>query len=186
MPRPRHEVDEALQELYDEIPGIPGCKGLCWMSCGPIEMSQRERQRIREAGVKITDGELARRMTEEYWCEALGPDGRCAIYELRPLVCREWGAVEGLRCPWGCVPEGGWLSDDEGRRLLVESMNAGGRHGGLSDPQEILRAAQAPAAQAELKAIAARGKAGDLRRAVVHGEQLPEAVTKRKPLKVRR
>lgn len=182
MPRPRHEVDEALQELYDEIPDIPGCKGLCWMSCGPIEMSQRERQRIREAGVRITDGELARRMTEEYWCEALGPDGRCAIYELRPLVCRTWGAVEGLRCPWGCVPEGGWLSDDEGRRLLVESMNVGGRHGGLSDPQEILRAAQAPAAQA----IAARGKAGDLRRAVVHGEQLPEAVTKRKPPKVRR
>jgi hypothetical protein len=28
-------------------------------------------------------------------------------------MCRLWGIEEGMRCPYGCVPEGGWLSEAE-------------------------------------------------------------------------
>jgi Fe-S-cluster containining protein len=30
---------------------------------------------------------------------------RCTVYEARPLICRVYGAAEGLRCPHGCTPE---------------------------------------------------------------------------------
>lgn len=187
MPRPRREIDAALQELYGQVPDIPGCKGHCWMSCGPIEMSQRERQRIREAGVRITDGQAARAMVEEYWCEALGPDGRCAVYGLRPMICRIWGVAEGLRCPWGCVPEGGWMKDSEAQRILGDSIETGGAEG--VDARALLRASRKPAGRT-LGSVSAAGTfpgghMGDARRAVVHGTELPEAVRKRKPPKVR-
>jgi hypothetical protein len=187
MPRPRHETDAALQALYDQIPDIPDCKGHCWMSCGPVEMSQRERQRIREAGVRITDGQVARAQIEEYWCEALGPDGRCAVYGLRPLICRAWGVAEGLRCPWGCRPEGGWMKDSEMRRLLLEAGEIGGEE--AVDPSAIRRAARKPRDRT-LGTVSAAGQfpgghMGDARRTVVHGTELPEAVRKRKPPKVR-
>ena len=30
--------------------------------------------------------------------------GRCSVYDQRPLICRAFGAAEGLRCPHGCCP----------------------------------------------------------------------------------
>jgi hypothetical protein len=50
----RSEQDAQLAELYARIPRIPDCDGRCWTSCGPVEMSDRERQRIRAAGTRIT------------------------------------------------------------------------------------------------------------------------------------
>jgi hypothetical protein len=42
-------------------------------------------------------------------------EGRCAIYDDRPLVCRLWGAIPTMRCPFGCEPP---LTDEEGRALM--------------------------------------------------------------------
>ena len=92
----RSQMDAELQELYDQIPKIPGCDGRCWTSCGPIDMSDRERQKIRQAGYKITPYRQAMQHPETYYCEALTADRRCAVYEMRPVVCRLWGAAEGL------------------------------------------------------------------------------------------
>jgi Fe-S-cluster containining protein len=31
--------------------------------------------------------------------------GRCTAYEHRPLICRTFGSVEGMRCEHGCRPD---------------------------------------------------------------------------------
>ncbi len=42
------------------------------------------------------------------------------------MVCRIWGLMEALACPWGCRPEGGFLDDIEGLRLLNSALWYGG------------------------------------------------------------
>ena len=89
-------------------------------------MADRERQRVRAAGYRIIPYEQAMAKVDTYYCEALTEGRRCAVYEMRPMVCRLWGAVEGMKCPFGCVPEGGWLPDSEGALLVAESLRVGG------------------------------------------------------------
>jgi hypothetical protein len=124
----RSVVDARLDELYAEVPGIPDCDGSCWVTCGPVHMSQREHQRIREAGVSITDwlkrSELPAPGT--YTCEALTSDRRCGVYDVRPMPCRLMCVMESWRCARGCVPEGGFMSDRDGVELLAESYMTGG------------------------------------------------------------
>lgn len=126
MPRPRREADAALQAVYDQIPAIPDCTGQCWISCGPIDMTSRERQRIRARGYRISQPDKAAMSADTFWCEALTGDKRCAVYEMRPFVCRIWGAVEDMKCPFGCVPEGGWLSSERGWELMAAVREIGG------------------------------------------------------------
>lgn len=97
-----------------KVPSIE-CKGLCVDSCGPIIMSGLEADRIdKENGRTITyDPDTLK-------CSELA-DGRCGIYDDRPLICRMWGVAEEMPCVFGCVPER-TLSREEGRALL-ESLN---------------------------------------------------------------
>ena len=173
----RSQMDAELQKLYDQIPAIPDCDGRCWTSCGPVGMSDRENQRIRKAGIKITPYQQAMAKIERFWCEALTEDKRCAVYEMRPMICRLWGAVEGLPCVYGCVPEGGWLSDAEGYRLIAESRRVGGSEAGPSfTVEEISEIMAREHIQDELKRIRARGAAGDKRRM---DENVPAAFRRR-------
>ena len=137
----RSDKDAALDELNSHVPRMKGCDGRCWISCGPVDMSDRERARIREAGYKITPAAEAVLKVETYWCEALTEDHRCAVYERRPLICRIWGAAEELKCPYGCVPEGGFLSNAEVDGLLTEAERIGGN--GLPTRNARRRAADA-------------------------------------------
>jgi|ERR1700677_137878 len=143
----RSERDAGLQALYDQVPAIPDCDGSCWTTCGPIEMSDRERQRIREAGLRITPYREALATGGKFTCDALSSGKECAVY--RPLICRLWGASEGLRCVYGCVPEGGWLPDAEMFRLLAEAARVGG-----GPPMRI-------PGDAEIRRIAGRAQALD-------------------------
>lgn len=169
---PHHAMDARLQELYDQIPAIPDCDGRCWTSCGPIDMSDRERQRIRRAGYKITPMDQARARADTYWCEALTAGKRCAVYEIRPLICRMWGVMDSLRCPYGCIPEGGWLPDLEGYRLIAEAWQAGGGRpdlDGLTAAEiEIALTVTSGRLRDEVEQIRTRGEAGDRKR-MVHG-----------------
>jgi len=162
----RSQMDAGLQALYDQIPAIPDCDGRCWTSCGPVGMSDRERQRIRQAGYRITPYEQAMARIDTFWCEALTEGRRCAVYELRPMICRLWGAAEGLRCVYGCVPEGGrWLSDVDAYRLIAESMRIGGGGTGAAiSAEEIGEAMAREHLRAELERIRARGQAGERKR----------------------
>lgn len=168
----RSQMDAELQELYDQIPAIPDCDGRCWTSCGPIGMSDRERQKIRQAGVRITPYEKAMASPERYWCEALTREKRCLIYALRPIVCRLWGAVEGMPCVYGCIPEGGWLSDAEGFRLVAESLRIGGGAGFSATTEEIRELMEREHMRRALGEIRERGQIGDRNRAE---ESIPAA-----------
>ena len=174
----RSQMDTELQKLYDQIPAIPDCDGRCWTSCGPIGIADRERQRIRQAGYRITPYEQAMAEVDTYYCEALTRGKQCAVYEMRPMVCRLWGVVENLPCAYGCVPEGGYLSEAEGYRLIFESMRiGGGEHVIDGATVEKLQAMMAEDhLRSELDRISARGQAGERKRAE---EAIPAAFRRR-------
>ena len=50
-------------------------------------------------------------------CPLLSANGRCTVYQVRPLICRLWGTTRALACPQGCQPER-WVTDDEAVELL--------------------------------------------------------------------
>ena len=106
-------ADLDLAVLSAQIPALD-CRGLCQDSCGPIEMSQREFQRIAE---RVGTEEMA--CTAEHTCPLL-QEGRCSVYPIRPLICRLWGVVETMPCPHGCVPTR-WLSQAEGFAILASA-----------------------------------------------------------------
>ena len=169
----RSQMDAELQKLYDRIPAIPDCDRRCWTSCGPINMADRERQKIRQAGYRITPYRQAMAEADTYYCEALAGDKRCAVYDLRPMVCRLWGAVESLPCVHGCVPEGGFLPDAEGYWLIGESMRIGGGEHAASIPvEEIRRIMEREGVRMSLERIKDGGQRGERLRA---DESVPAA-----------
>jgi uncharacterized protein len=98
----------AVDAIYASLPKLV-CRQLCAKSCGPIGMSQLEGKRIEK---KVHRLPLAEGLT----CNMLEM-GRCAVYELRPLLCRLFGVVETMRCPHGCKPDR-WLTHEQGHELL--------------------------------------------------------------------
>lgn len=188
----RRRKEEALRELYAQVPEIPGCTGECWRSCGPIELSDHERRRLRARGYEIGD---ARKLVvegfeagvEPHYCPALGPDGKCSVYEDRPMICRIWGAVEDMPCPFGCVPEGGWLSAEEGFRLVTETVAiGGGSQAGIdvrpADVEDVMDAWRVN--RSDLRTLyesnQLRGRMGVDNRIRMTREGLPPQVTSRK------
>lgn len=100
------------------------CKGLCHQSCGPIAMSRAEYNTLRDI--------VGEKLQCEFWgdmamvtnfdrttlaCPLLTVDKRCSVYEHRPMLCRIWGMVKAMKCPFGCRPSR-WLSDAECLELL--------------------------------------------------------------------
>jgi hypothetical protein len=164
-----HPRDDALAKLYAQVPAID-CQGRCWTSCGAVDMSARERHRIAKAGHPITPFIEAMESEENFWCDAL-KDGRCVIYQLRPMLCRLWGVVETMPCVYGCVPER-MLTKEEGDLLLLQSFRVGGAPlvlagmglEGWSDEQ-LLGFIRHPVMVEARPEHVARGQAGDLRRA---------------------
>jgi hypothetical protein len=171
-----------MQAIYDQVPDIPGCKGNCWISCGPAGMTPWEHRRLALAGHDITPDEQARKWITDFWCEALGPDGRCLAYRLRPLICRLWGTVDWLPCPWGCRPVGGWLPNETAFRLLLESQQIGGS--GRPVPPEAFEKLRDPVMVAALAAEFSL-KTGDRARFLAYGATLPAAITRRVRAKAR-
>lgn len=99
-----------IVQIYRELPELV-CKGLCSATCGPIVMSKAESEHItaKYGSAPTWDDSLT--------CSKL-VDGRCSIYEDRPLICRLWGTVGGMPCHWECVPKGGRISDRKSHKLL--------------------------------------------------------------------
>lgn len=111
----RHErEDAALTAVYAQIPDV-GCKGLCADACGPVPVTPREAQRMIAAGGK-------RRGGDDLTCPYLA-DGQCTVYDVRPLICRMYGAMEGLTCPHGCAPD--VLLPDAATDLLKQAAGFG-------------------------------------------------------------
>ena len=126
MPNHRRQ-DRELDALYATLPRLD-CQGLCSESCGPIALSLRERARIVERARKPIE------IDDRATCSMLTGDGRCEVYEIRPMICRLWGLVKRMPCPYGCRPEGGLMSDEQGAHLLREAERIGG-----ADPAQLER-----------------------------------------------
>lgn len=136
MPRRRSDIDRKLNALYEQVPELD-CKGLCHHSCGPIRMSARERQRLAQAGHKVTDHQTMvakaandpANADDHLTCDLLDPDTRkCRAYELRPMICRVWGSSDALPCPYGCAPKDGQprLTEAQTANLVDATMKSGG------------------------------------------------------------
>lgn len=125
---------KTLDDIWDSIPEVT-CKGLCQSVCGPIAYSAIEGDEISSSGYNLP----AVRSHPEYGaltCSHLTDQGCCAIHEVRPLVCRLFGAVRALKCPHGCKPEGGYLSDQDARMLLHTAQRLSGGRTSLLSIQE--------------------------------------------------
>lgn len=115
-PRPGDKRKRVLlDELYAELPTL-NCKRLCSESCGPVIMGRIEWQSVCRA---VREERLG--LAEDLTCPIL-ENGLCAAYEVRPMLCRLWGIVETMKCPWGCVPER-WLTNEEGSEFLARAAD---------------------------------------------------------------
>jgi hypothetical protein len=115
------DVIAKIDALYARLPTVP-CQGRCAGSCGPIPLSVVEADRLRRA----THQRLRTVGPAGASCAYLSASGRCTVYALRPAICRLYGALKRLCCPFGCVPER-WVSDHEALALLqaVEAIGGG-------------------------------------------------------------
>lgn len=89
-----------LERIYARLPRV-ACKGLCHDSCAIVPVFPMERLRMEaRSGVRYT---LAR----DGHCGYLTPEKRCAVYAVRPYICRVYAATRDplLRCPHGCQAE---------------------------------------------------------------------------------
>jgi hypothetical protein len=146
------EKTEAIRKLYEILPKME-CKGLCVGSCTDIDMSSHERWLIEQRHqikIKTRDfGTIIR--TGPKVCRALSKDGRCKVYEDRPLICRAWGAIEPAPCPFGCKVDR-LLSDEEYKALELLVEDIGGHH--IRTPEDrrrILRSLSTATGKAALK-----------------------------------
>jgi Fe-S-cluster containining protein len=121
MTRRPADVRAELDALYAELPEIE-CRGQCFDSCGAISMTRPERRRIAERGIDIAptgnvDGGLS--------CNALTVLKRCSVYAIRPMICRLWGLTRVITS-YGCVPEGGWLTEAQAYEYLARAEEIAG------------------------------------------------------------
>lgn len=112
-------VRRRLDDLYARLPPVR-CQGLCQEACGPIacttaEAALMERATGRPLTFDTTTGN----------CGYLSSDGRCAVYRVRPFVCRAFGASARLPCPFGCVPDVA-LSSEAEHDLFLRVIDIGG------------------------------------------------------------
>lgn len=155
---------KALEAVYAKLPKL-NCQGKCQACCGPIGLTPVEHDRMEERGRPLPmlsqfhDGAL---FSKKMQCPQLAGNGRCTVYAIRPMICRLWGVIESMKCPHGCVPEGGFLSDDEGHLLFREAMEAGGVK--VPSEEHMKERLAMPEMQRTLKQTLARGAAADRRR----------------------
>ncbi len=113
----------ALDALYATLPTLK-CQGKCQESCGPIMMTPLEAIRLKDRVGPLHPVNFLRRddviivHSPKLTCPLLDTQtGRCTVYEIRPTICRLWGLVKKMRCPFGCVPSR-WLTDKEAGNVL--------------------------------------------------------------------
>lgn len=139
---------DQLRALYDRVPAVE-CRGKCQHSCVAVDMADTEAAQVRVAtGIRVPPrGEAP----DPARCPVLTALGTCAAYQVRPMICRLWGASEVMPCPHGCRPAAGPLSAQESLLLLIDALEVGGTSG-YSVPlwAELRRLARAPEIQPEL------------------------------------
>ncbi len=117
-PNPRRMRERLQREVYDLIPAV-ACKELCQDQCSVIPCSVVERDAVQRASGRPLE------FVEDMRCSMLTGEGRCAVHDARPTICRLYGAADGLLCPHGCTPER-VLTREEASMLLARADEIGG------------------------------------------------------------
>lgn len=111
-----------LEQIYDLVPSLR-CQGKCISCCQNIPLYSAElsaltarHPQLKAEPYKDMGGFLLLSVNGSPDCPLL-KNGRCSDYQTRPLICRIWGVVERMRCPYGCIPDR-FLSDMEAHTLL--------------------------------------------------------------------
>lgn len=121
----------SLEDAYAALPRIE-CKGLCAKSCHYTMFTPTELARAEQAAGRKLPIDAVLDEHGGHWATLTGDKkgrcpllrlGRCTTYEARPLLCRLYGLVPSMRCPYGCEPER-WLTDAEGHELLAAIAEA--------------------------------------------------------------
>lgn len=147
------DIAARLDALYAQLPRIE-CRGSCHDSCGPIDMTRPERRRIAVAGYEVTP-EAA--IVAGMRCPALTVLKRCAVYPVRPMICRLWGLTRAMTCTYGCVPEGGHLSEAQAYEFLACAADIAGE---TAQAARFRRVAVLPDLERAVRHV--RGPLGDL------------------------
>lgn len=126
-------------DIYSKIPEID-CQGLCYDQCTLIIAHPAELNNIgfNPHFKTLEDCKVLVHLIKQDWyhndgcltCPMLDSNKRCKIYDKRPLVCRLYGVVEGMECRFGCKPKTRYLTDKEGRELMlsVKQLVVNNRH----------------------------------------------------------
>lgn len=76
----------------------------CVACCGPVPVSFKEMQDIQKELKKKKPKEIKRLKKQkrtELQCMFVDTDKKqCSIYEARPNICKQYGYVKGLACPY--------------------------------------------------------------------------------------
>jgi len=127
-PKDQGAAAEALEALYAELPAMQ-CQGLCSDSCYSLGQTRLEQQLVRDR----TGVELDLVQAPPTACAALTMLNRCGVYDVRPMICRLWGMTAGMRCQYGCEPEGGFLTGRQTYEFLARVAELDG------DPEAAAR-----------------------------------------------
>lgn len=100
---------------------IFNCRPDCSECCGPVPISIHIYKKFRHLAENITEtfpfvsNEIF--VINDIKCAFL-KDNRCLIYKFRPKVCRKYGTIPELRCPY--IDIDGRIRD----KPIIESINA--------------------------------------------------------------
>jgi Fe-S-cluster containining protein len=105
----RKQISRRLRRLYRRIPEVP-CPPGCVQCCGPVAMTTEELERL-DKETQVSD----------LRCPFAVPGKGCSVYEIRPFLCRIFGAIEGkkFKCPLGVISENP-LTEKEAKFLFKE------------------------------------------------------------------
>ena len=120
MPKIKNQLNN-LEAIYTQIPTIQ-CQGKCHENCSVVPMTKLERVNSQNQYKQCPTNSVQAINSQgipEFICSCLDADGRCSIYNARPLICRLYGVAEGLECPYGCQPARR-LSKQETWQLVLE------------------------------------------------------------------
>ena len=98
-------MNSKLEDIYSQIPGST-CPEGCGRCCGPVFPSLAELRNIKDwcqrRNIEFKD---FLNVGSNGDCPYLKQDQRCAIYPVRPFLCRILGVSSELPCPTRrCIP----------------------------------------------------------------------------------
>ena len=128
-----------IDQLLESVPKFE-CKAGCADCCGLIAVSKLELKRIvARTGIKPEMLKTSFRLkqlkkTGCLDCPLLDSQNKCSVYDIRPAICRVYGASDHVRlqCPHGLKPEKP-LTVEETNSLMDRVMALGG---GYAEPFE--------------------------------------------------